>query len=210
MLNQIIQDAINEQINNELYSSYSYLSMSAYCEYKQFAGAASWMRIQSQEEYAHAMRLYDFLIARNGRVELSPIAQPAIDFESIPNVFVQALEQEKVVTNQIDALYELAFKEKAFAALVELEWFVQEQVDEEKAFTFTFQSDHAGVSFGQDNLSLSASDFSLEDTHGCHFTQEYRISYQAELSPAPDFQWTILEGNESWTVFPVKLRECGF
>ena len=133
MLNQIIQDAINEQINNELYSSYSYLSMSAYCEYKQFAGAASWMRIQSQEEYNHAMRLYDFLIARNGRVELSPIAQPAIDFESIPNVFVQALEQEKVVTNQIDALYELAFKEKAFAALVELEWFVQEQVDEEKA-----------------------------------------------------------------------------
>ncbi|MCH2116244.1 MAG: ferritin [Pirellulales bacterium] len=133
MLNQIIQDAINEQINNELYSSYSYLSMSAYCEHKQFAGAASWMRIQSQEEYNHAMRLYDFLIARNGRVELSPIAQPAIDFDSIPNVFVQALEQEKVVTNQIDALYELAFKEKAFAALVELEWFVQEQVDEEKA-----------------------------------------------------------------------------
>jgi ferritin len=107
--------------------------MSAYCEYKQFAGAASWMRIQSQEEYNHAMRLYDFLIARSGRVELSPIAQPTIDFDSIPNVFVQALEQEKVVTRQIDALYELAFKEKAFAALVELEWFVQEQVDEEKA-----------------------------------------------------------------------------
>ena len=84
------------------------------------------------------------------------------------------------------------------------------QIDEEKAFTFTFQADHAGVSFGQDNLSLSASDFSLEDTHGCHFTQEYRISYQAEPSPAPDFQWTILEGNKSWTVFPVKLRECGF
>jgi ferritin len=133
MLNQIIQDAINEQINNELYSSYSYLSMSAYCEHKQFAGSASWMRIQSQEEYNHAMRLYDFLIARNGRVELSPIAQPTIDFESVPNVFIQALEQEKVVTSQIDALYELAFMEKAFAALVELEWFVQEQVAEEKA-----------------------------------------------------------------------------
>ena len=132
MLNQIIQDAINEQINNELYSSYSYLSMSAYCEHKQFAGSASWMRIQSQEEYNHAMRLYDFLIARNGRVELSPIAQPTIDFESVPNVFIQALEQEKVVTSQIDALYELAFREKAFAALVELEWFVQEQVAEEK------------------------------------------------------------------------------
>ena len=133
MLNQIIQDAINEQVNNELYSSYSYLSMSAYCEHKQFAGCASWMRIQSHEEYNHAMRLYDFLIVRNGRIELCPIAQPTIDFESIPNVFAQALAQEKIVTSQIDALYELAFKEKAFAALVELEWFVQEQVAEEKA-----------------------------------------------------------------------------
>jgi ferritin len=132
MLSQVVQNAINEQINNELFSSYSYLSMSAYCEYKQFTGCASWMRLQSQEEYGHAMRLYDFLIARHGRLELRPIAQPQVDFESVPHVFDVALEQEETVSAQIDALYELAFNEMAFAALVELEWFVKEQVEEEK------------------------------------------------------------------------------
>lgn len=132
MLSKVVQKAINEQINNELFSMYSYLSMSAYCEHKQFTGCARWMRLQSQEEYGHAMKLYDFLIARDGRVELRPITQPQIDFESVPDVFRKALEQELTVTQQIDALFELALKEKAFAAMVELEWFVQEQVEEEK------------------------------------------------------------------------------
>ncbi len=132
MLNEVVQDAINEQINNELFSMYSYMSMSAYCEHKQFRGCAYWMRLQSQEEYTHAMRLYDFLIVRQGRVKLQPIAQPQCDFASVPDVFQQALAQEQKVTEQINSLYELAFKEKAFAALVELEWFINEQVEEEK------------------------------------------------------------------------------
>jgi ferritin len=132
MLNEVVQEAINEQINNELFSMYSYLSMSAYCEHKLFRGCAHWMRLQSQEEYGHAMRLYDFLIVRQGRVKLRPVAQPQIEFSSLPDVFEKALEQEQTVTGQINALYELAFKEKAFAALVELEWFINEQVEEEK------------------------------------------------------------------------------
>jgi ferritin len=132
MLNDTMQDAINEQINNELFSMYSYLSMSAYCEHKQFRGCAHWMRLQSHEEHTHAMRLYDFLIARQARIKLLPLAAPAIDFASIPDVFQKALEQEQNVTKQINALYEMAFKEKAFAALVELEWFINEQVEEEK------------------------------------------------------------------------------
>jgi ferritin len=132
MLSQVIQDAVNQQINNELYSSYSYLSMAAYCEHEQFVGCARWMRMQSQEENVHAMRLYDFLIARNGRVKLQPVAAPQVDFDTIPQVFERALAQEQTVTAQIDALYELALKEKAFTALVELEWFIQEQVEEEK------------------------------------------------------------------------------
>jgi ferritin len=132
MLNEVMQDAINGQINNELFAMYSYMSMSAYCEHKQFLGCAKWMRLQSQEEYTHAMRLYDFLIARQGRVRLKPIAQPQIDFASVPDVFQKALEQEQEVTAKINSLYELAFSEKAFAALVELEWFIQEQVEEEK------------------------------------------------------------------------------
>jgi ferritin len=132
MLNETMQEAINQQINNELFSMYSYLSMSAFCEHKQFTGCSHWMRLQSQEEYTHALRLYDFLLVRQGRVKLKPVAQPQIDFASIPDVFQKALDQEQEVTRQINALYEMAFKEKAFAALVELEWFINEQVEEEK------------------------------------------------------------------------------
>ena len=132
MLNEAMQQAVNAQINNELFSMYSYLSMSAFCEHKQFRGCAYWMRLQSQEEHVHAMRLYDFLIARQGRVKLLPIAQPQFEFASLPDVFQKALEQEQQVTKQINSLYEMAFSEKAFAALVELEWFINEQVEEEK------------------------------------------------------------------------------
>src|SRR5215204_3311085 len=132
MLNEVMQEAINDQINNELFAMYSYLSMSAFCEHKQFRGCAYWMRLQSQEEHVHAMRLYDFLIARQGRVKLQPIAQPQFDFSSIADVFQKAFEQEQQVTKQINSLYEMAFNEKAFAALVELEWFINEQVEEEK------------------------------------------------------------------------------
>jgi ferritin len=133
MLSQVMQDAINEQINNELFSSYSYLSMSAWCEYEQFVGSAQWLRIQSQEEQAHALRLQDFLLARHCRVNFSAISQPETDFETLVDVFAKALGQEQQVTGQIDKLYELAFQEKAFAALVELEWFITEQVEEEKS-----------------------------------------------------------------------------
>src|SRR4026207_92890 len=112
MLSQVVQDALNEQINNELYSSYSYLAMSAYCEREQFSGCARWLRMQSQEEQVHGMRLYDFMINRCGTVVLKAIAKPTAEFASIANVFEQALEQELKVSAQIDSLYELAFKEK--------------------------------------------------------------------------------------------------
>ncbi len=132
MLTQVMQDAINAQINNELYSSYGYLSMSAWCQHEQFTGAAHWMRIQSEEERTHALKLQDFLLARYAKVILKPIAQPEVEFSSVVEVFEKALAQEQKVTEQIDKLYELAFQEKAFAALVELEWFITEQVEEEK------------------------------------------------------------------------------
>jgi ferritin len=132
MLTQVMQDAINDQINNELFAMYSYLSMSAWCEHQQFTGCARWLRLQSDEERTHALKLLDFLLARDARVLLKPIAQPKVDFKSVASVFETALAQEQGVTKQIDALYELAFNEKAFAALVELEWFITEQVEEEK------------------------------------------------------------------------------
>src|SRR6186713_407631 len=98
MLNDKVQEAINRQINNELFAMYSYLSMSAYCEFEQFSGCAHWMRLQSQEEYTHAMRLYDFLLARQGRIKLLPIPQPPTDFKSLQDVFEKALAQEQTVT----------------------------------------------------------------------------------------------------------------
>ena len=98
MLSQVMQDAINEQINLELFSSYSYLSMSSWCEHQKFVGCAHWLRLQSEEERAHAMRLHDFLIARNCRVEFKPIAQPQNDYESVIQVFEKSLSQEQAVT----------------------------------------------------------------------------------------------------------------
>jgi ferritin len=127
-----VQDAINKQINNELAASYSYLAMSAYCERENFLGCARWLRMQSQEEYAHGMKLLDFLLLRNGVVALKSVPEPASKFKNVTDVFEQALKQEEDVSSQIDGLYELAFKEKAFAALVELQWFLTEQMEEER------------------------------------------------------------------------------
>ena len=132
MVSQTVQDAINVQINNELNASYSYLAMSAFCERQNFRGCARWLRLQSQEEYGHSMKLFDFLLARNGTVRLKAVPEPMVDFSSIARVFELALEQEESVSGQIDSLYELAFKERSFAALVELQWFLTEQVEEEK------------------------------------------------------------------------------
>lgn len=131
-LAQVVQDAINDQIRNELSSSYTYLAMSAYLEQQQFLGCAKWMRMQSAEETEHAMRLYDFLHARGGKVMLQALDQPRAEFQSVLEVFQAALVQEQTVTGQIESLYELAFEQKVFAAAVELEWFIKEQVEEEK------------------------------------------------------------------------------
>jgi ferritin len=131
-MNAPVVEAINRQINSELSASYSYLAMSAWCERQKFTGAARWLRLQSQEEYLHAMKLFDFVLARDAKVELKPLAEPGQAFASLADVFEKALAQEQEVSRQIDSLYETAFKEKAFAAVAELQWFLNEQVEEEK------------------------------------------------------------------------------
>jgi ferritin len=131
MLSDTVQDALNDQIQMEFSSSYSYLAMAAYCERKSFLGAAKWLRIQSQEEYAHGMKLYNFMLARNCNVQLKALPAPQADYDSVVDVFRTSLAQETEVSRRIDTLYELAFTEKAFAALVELQWFISEQVEEE-------------------------------------------------------------------------------
>ena len=107
MLSKNVQQAINEQINAEFSSSYTYLAMSIFCQRQNFLGCAHWLRIQVEEENGHGMRLLDFLLARDGSAELKSLPQPSVSFASIASVFEQALEQEQQVSKKIDDLYEL-------------------------------------------------------------------------------------------------------
>ena len=131
-MNARVFAAINDQINSEFQASYTYLAMSGFCDRLKFLGAAKWLRMQSEEERQHAMKLFDFVLARDGAVELKALAQPTVTFESLPAVFEQTLAHEQAVTAQINGLYELCFTEKAFAEMTELQWFLTEQVEEEK------------------------------------------------------------------------------
>ena len=127
-----VHKAINEQIKNELQAHYNYLGMSAHFEDSPYLGFAKWMRTQSSEEHGHAMKLFDFLRARNVTIELSAIDPPRTKFGPHPlEVFEIALAQEQGVTRQINDLYELALKEKDYSTLQFLTWFLQEQVEEE-------------------------------------------------------------------------------
>jgi ferritin len=127
-----MQEAINEQINKELYSAYLYLSMAAYFENKNLPGLAKWLYVQADEERGHAMKFFEYLVDRGGKVELKPIAGPETEWNTTLEVFKQVQEHEAAVTASINALYELALKEKDYPAQVELQWFITEQVEEEK------------------------------------------------------------------------------
>jgi len=133
MLSKKLEDAINEQINKELYSGYLYLSMSAYCEAESLPGFASWMRMQAQEELEHAMRFFDHINARGGRVVLKAIEMPAPVWKSPLEMFEEVLEHERKVTGMINALYGLALSENDYATQMELQWFITEQVEEEES-----------------------------------------------------------------------------
>jgi ferritin len=132
MLGKKLEDALNEQINKELYSGYLYLSMAAYCEAEKLPGFAHWMRAQGQEEVGHAMRLFDYMNARGGRVVLKAIEMPPPVWKSPLVMFEQVVEHERKVTGMINRLYEYALIEKDYAAQVELQWFIAEQVEEEE------------------------------------------------------------------------------
>ena len=131
-MNTTVLSAINEQINSEFEASYTYLAMAGFCDRQKFLGAAKWLRMQSDEERMHGLKLFDFVLARDGVVDLKAIDRPDVGFESLPAVFEKALEHEQRVTQQINQLYELCFTQKAFAEMTELQWFLTEQVEEEK------------------------------------------------------------------------------
>ena len=131
-MNARVFAAINEQINSEFQASYTYLAMAGFCDRQKFLGAAKWLRMQSEEERLHGLKLFDFVLARDMSVELKAIDQPPASFDSLAAVFEQTLTHEQTVTAQINSLYELCFSEKAFAEMTELQWFLTEQVEEEK------------------------------------------------------------------------------
>ncbi|MDD2922051.1 MAG: ferritin [Anaerolineales bacterium] len=132
MINKTMQDAMNEQIAKEFYSSYLYLSMAAYFEDRNLSGFARWMRAQEAEERGHAMKFYDFILERGGKVTLKAIAAPKTEWKSSLEVAEEVAAHEAGITASINALYELALKEKDYPSQLMLQWFITEQVEEEK------------------------------------------------------------------------------
>jgi ferritin len=131
MIAKKVEDAFNAQINAEIYSSYLYLSMSAALEKMNLPGFASWMRVQAQEEMAHAMKFYNHIIERDGMVALAAIDGPPMVWKDVKAVISETLEHEQKVTGLINDLMDLCMTEKDHAGSMFLQWFVTEQVEEE-------------------------------------------------------------------------------
>ncbi len=139
MIGDKVQDAINQQINEEMFSSYLYWAMAAYFEEQNLDGFAHWMELQAQEETAHAVKFYKHLVERGGRAELKAIAAPQKEWASPLAAFKAALEHERHITACINGLVDLALAEKDHATNQMLQWFVAEQVEEEASADFFVQ-----------------------------------------------------------------------
>jgi len=133
MISKKMEEALNEQVNAELYSAYLYLSMESYFKSLNLNGFANWMRMQTQEEVVHAMKIYDFVNERGGRVALKAIEGPQTEWDSPLAVFEAVYAHEQKVTSLINDLVDLALKEKDHATNSFLQWFVNEQVEEESS-----------------------------------------------------------------------------
>lgn len=133
MLNLKVEASINDQINAELYSAYLYLSMSAYLETENLPGFASWMRVQFQEEQAHAMKFFDFVNERGGKVILDAIEAPKTEWGSVVEIFEHTLDHERMVTERINTMMDIALEERDYATESFLRWYIDEQVEEEAA-----------------------------------------------------------------------------
>jgi ferritin len=131
MISKTIETALNKQINREFYSEFLYLSMAAYFETLFLKGFARWMRVQAGEEHAHALKIYEFVIVRGGRVTLEAIEAPKTKWASPGKIFEESYAHEQKVTGFINGLVDLAIKENDHATFEFLQWFVREQVEEE-------------------------------------------------------------------------------
>ncbi|HEX7624184.1 MAG TPA: ferritin [Anaeromyxobacteraceae bacterium] len=133
MLSPKMQQAISAHVDQELYSANLYLAMSAYCEAKAYKGFGRWLRVQQGEELAHALKFVDHVLARGGQLTLGAVPAPPHEFGSITQVFEAVLTHERLVTARVHDLYAAAVAEKDTASQVFLQWFVNEQVEEEAA-----------------------------------------------------------------------------
>ena len=131
MVNNNIIEALNRQLNAELYSSYLYLAMAAYLEHENFGGFSRWMQVQSQEEYGHGMKLYGYIHEVGGKVKLQSIEAPKEAWKSVQDVFEETFKHEQEVTKSIYSIVDLTVTEKDHATNNFLQWFVNEQVEEE-------------------------------------------------------------------------------
>ncbi len=132
MLSKQMQEALNEQIRHEINSAYLYLAMSMHSSSAGLPGFALWLRLQWQEELGHAMKLAEIVHDRGGRVTLQAVEKPPAEFKSPLDIFQQVLAHEQKVTALINKLYEAALKESDYATQVEVQWFIKEQIEEEK------------------------------------------------------------------------------
>lgn len=134
MISEVLNNAINEQINYEFYSAHLYLAMAAYCESQDLPGFANFFKVQVQEENFHAMKFFDYINQRNGRVKLLSINGPKNEYSSVLDTFKDGLEHEQEVTKRIYKLSDIAMDERDHATISFLKWFIDEQVEEESTF----------------------------------------------------------------------------
>ena len=132
MLKKKIEDALNAQINAEMWSAYLYLSMAAYCHAQGQPGMGKWFEVQFKEEQDHAKILFNYVISRNGKVDLRPIEAVPTEWNSILNVFESSLRHEQSITESINKLFALTSEENDYATQSMLKWFIDEQVEEEE------------------------------------------------------------------------------
>lgn len=134
MISEALNNAINDQINYEFYSGHIYLAMAAYCEAQDLPGFANFFKVQRQEEDFHAMKFFDYVNQRNGRVQLLPIEGPKNEYASVLDAFKAGLAHEETVTKRIYHLSDIAMDERDHASMSFLKWFIDEQVEEEANF----------------------------------------------------------------------------
>jgi ferritin len=135
MLSKAMTGAINDQIQAELFSAYLYLAMSAHFQTANLGGFAHWMSVQAKEELGHAMKFYGYLTDRSAAVTLQAIPQPPSTFTTPTGIFEQSLEHEKKITGRIEKLYAQAVQENDYATQSFLQWFINEQIEEERNAT---------------------------------------------------------------------------